>query len=191
MGRKDAIIKTVKTTFLPLSQAQLHSLQALLLSSCYSGRLFSVPSVRQWTGQDSVMVRTWSSLSSTTYTFPLPWQALSVRGSSFRNIYLVWCKSSTCYSMEQLLLLSAIFQLFLFPSLPLILSALKYIFTEVAPAWLMASALSWGRSILKAAGTICVQWRAVHALSSQRPPLQPLVTNTLTPVPNAPSRSPF
>lgn len=59
-------------------------------------------------------------------------------------------------------------------------------FSQLAPAGLMDSAMPRGGFILKPAGSICVQ-RTVHALSLQRPPLQPSATNSLTDGPNAQS----
>lgn len=60
----------------------------------------------------------------------------------------LWSVFSSC---SDLCVPSTVLHSFLFPSLPVVISVLIYVFTEVAPAWLMDSALSCGGSILKPA----------------------------------------
>lgn len=52
-----------------------------------------------------------------------------------------------------------------------ILPSLKYAFTELPPAWLMGSVVSYSGPDVEPAGTSCVWHRAVPDLFSQRPPL--------------------
>lgn len=75
-----------------------------------------------------------------------------------------------CSTMEHLILplwhfcFLCCFHSFLFPSFPVVLSSLKYVFMPVGLAWLTDSAVSCGDCILKASGTTCVQQRAAHDL---------------------------
>lgn len=71
-----------------------------------------------------------------------------------------------------------------FSAFLIFLHFLKYVFTEMPPAWLVGSAVFCGGSIMETTGTVCVLHRADPGLFSQRLPLHPPATKTLTPTPN-------